>query len=211
MCQNYGLTNLAQYWRSIDLFFGPLRHIARSLTPVCVDRSNKLVAEINRHFQLPVHFRGLGNGSRVESRKLDLGNRSSLALQRRGLIWAQGRSPPWERLHEGRRLTEIRGQNLRWNANAILASLRGASIIDTPAIPLEIGNRSTVAPRPTRPLIPLLTDFSSSNLSVGNFGLTKSGSRAFLSIMGNSRFGGSVTIDTCGESNAPPGVVKNGE
>ena len=44
----------------------------------------------------------------------------------------------------------------------------GSSFIETPAIPLEIGNCSTVASLPKLPPMTLPSDFSSANLNVGS-------------------------------------------
>src|SRR5689334_11506642 len=59
----------------------------------------------------------------------------------------------------------------------------GSRIIETPAMPLEIGSCSTVASRPTLPPITLPSDFSSSNLKVGNSLPDRSGSGSLMLLM----------------------------
>ena len=61
----------------------------------------------------------------------------------------------------------------------------GSSFIETPAIPLEIGNCSTVASLPKLPPITLPSDFSSSNLKVGNSLPASSGSGTLFMKLGS--------------------------
>ena len=71
----------------------------------------------------------------------------------------------------------------RWRASAARASRPARAIIETPAMPLEIGSCSTVASLPTLPPITLPADFSSSNLNVGSSLPDSSGSGTLLLFM----------------------------
>ena len=73
-------------------------------------------------------------------------------------------------------ITVVRTRPLMTNAHSAAVACQcssriapGSKIIETPAIPFEIGSCSTVASRPTLPPITLPDDFSSSNLNVGKF------------------------------------------